>query len=408
MTRAGTHHDVRKQYELTPRQRQVVELMARGYTNYQIGQALGISLDGAKWHVSEVIGKLDVTSREEAVARWREYNRPVARLSRALNAFASIEFLRWASLGVAGIAIAGVIVVVVAVAGGSSGAAPPPLADPSQTPAPTSTSPAVVATASPIPNTPAPSVVVATAPPIPATPAPSPAPDAEEIALQVFLLRNGDVAAVRRVVPATVAVARAAIESLIAGPTDAEAASGLSSAVVADIELLGLSIEDGVATIDFSDAFLPGDAPETIDARLAQVVFTLTQYSTVDAVIVLVDGTPIQDTSPLSRDDFEDLSPAILVNSPAQGDTISAPLTVTGTANTFEATFQLELINAEGATLASETITASSGSGERGEFEATIAFEAIAPGPVLLRVYENSAQDGSPINVVEIPVILAE
>ena len=51
---------------LTPRQRQVLRLVAAGRTNPEIAKALGISLAGAKWHVSEVLSRLGVTSREEA------------------------------------------------------------------------------------------------------------------------------------------------------------------------------------------------------------------------------------------------------------------------------------------------------------------------------------------------------
>jgi Tol biopolymer transport system component/DNA-binding CsgD family transcriptional regulator len=55
---------------LTPRQREVLELLRRGDTNEEIARSLGISLDGAKWHVSEIIGRLGVADRYEA-ARWR-------------------------------------------------------------------------------------------------------------------------------------------------------------------------------------------------------------------------------------------------------------------------------------------------------------------------------------------------
>ncbi len=51
---------------LTPRQRQVLRLVAAGRTNPEIAGTLGISLAGAKWHVSEVLSRLGVTSREEA------------------------------------------------------------------------------------------------------------------------------------------------------------------------------------------------------------------------------------------------------------------------------------------------------------------------------------------------------
>jgi DNA-binding CsgD family transcriptional regulator len=63
---------------LTPRQREVLDLLARGYTNGQLAEALGISLDGAKWHVSEVITKLGVDTREEAAEHWRR-ERGIAR-----------------------------------------------------------------------------------------------------------------------------------------------------------------------------------------------------------------------------------------------------------------------------------------------------------------------------------------
>ena len=45
--------------------------MAGGLTNGEIAQRLGITLDGAKWHVAEVMRKRDASSREEAVAIWR-------------------------------------------------------------------------------------------------------------------------------------------------------------------------------------------------------------------------------------------------------------------------------------------------------------------------------------------------
>jgi DNA-binding CsgD family transcriptional regulator len=55
---------------LTPRQWEVLERVREGLTNEQIGHQLGISRDGAKFHVSEIITKLGVRSRREA-ATWR-------------------------------------------------------------------------------------------------------------------------------------------------------------------------------------------------------------------------------------------------------------------------------------------------------------------------------------------------
>lgn len=55
---------------LTSRQRLVLDLILAGRTNPEIAEELGISLDGAKWHVSEAFNRLGVASREEAARTW--------------------------------------------------------------------------------------------------------------------------------------------------------------------------------------------------------------------------------------------------------------------------------------------------------------------------------------------------
>src|SRR3990170_8956654 len=55
---------------LTPRESEVLDLLREGLTNEQVAERLGISADGAKYHVSEILSKLGVSSREEAAA-WR-------------------------------------------------------------------------------------------------------------------------------------------------------------------------------------------------------------------------------------------------------------------------------------------------------------------------------------------------
>lgn len=69
------HYRSRPRDLLTPRQREVLDLVVRGYTNSQIADELGVTLDGAKYHVSEILARLDVASREEAVAAWRAQRR---------------------------------------------------------------------------------------------------------------------------------------------------------------------------------------------------------------------------------------------------------------------------------------------------------------------------------------------
>lgn len=66
----------------TPRQREVLDLLAQGRSNAEIAEHLGVSLDGAKWHVREIMGRLGVESREDAADYWRKENGLPARLRR--------------------------------------------------------------------------------------------------------------------------------------------------------------------------------------------------------------------------------------------------------------------------------------------------------------------------------------
>jgi DNA-binding CsgD family transcriptional regulator len=77
--------------ELTPREREVLELLRLGLTNTEIARRMQISTDGAKYHVSEIITKLGVRSRYEAAA-WPR------RLPWWMSAIAPVE-LFWRKLG---------------------------------------------------------------------------------------------------------------------------------------------------------------------------------------------------------------------------------------------------------------------------------------------------------------------
>jgi DNA-binding CsgD family transcriptional regulator len=52
----------------TPREAQVLELLAEGASNKEIARRLGISVHTAKFHVAHVLDKLDATGRADAVA----------------------------------------------------------------------------------------------------------------------------------------------------------------------------------------------------------------------------------------------------------------------------------------------------------------------------------------------------
>jgi DNA-binding NarL/FixJ family response regulator len=58
--------------ELTEREREVLDLIARGHANADISRRLGITIKTVRNHVSNVLDKLMVADRYEAIVRARE------------------------------------------------------------------------------------------------------------------------------------------------------------------------------------------------------------------------------------------------------------------------------------------------------------------------------------------------
>ncbi|HKI70996.1 MAG TPA: response regulator transcription factor [Verrucomicrobiae bacterium] len=55
---------------LSPREREILDLLARGYTNKEIADLLSIAFQTVHTHVRNIYGKLHVRSRTEAVAKY--------------------------------------------------------------------------------------------------------------------------------------------------------------------------------------------------------------------------------------------------------------------------------------------------------------------------------------------------
>jgi Immunoglobulin-like domain of bacterial spore germination len=102
----------------------------------------------------------------------------------------------------------------------------------------------------------------------------------------------------------------------------------------------------------------------------------------------------------------DEADPSIIVDSPTAGSTASSPLTVSGQARTFEANVVLTLFDASGNEIATTNGLAAEG-GVLSPFSIDISFSVSADTEACLWVFESSAQDGSPINVVQVPLTLS-
>jgi len=100
--------------------------------------------------------------------------------------------------------------------------------------------------------------------------------------------------------------------------------------------------------------------------------------------------------------------PLISLDTPAVGATVAVPVTMSGTANTFEAALVVDALDSAGNQLCVRNIMATSGSGTPGTWQTTLDFPPPAgDAPVTLRAYDFSAKDGSIENLVQQGVTLS-
>lgn len=205
---------------------------------------------------------------------------------------------------------------------------------------------------------------------------------------------------------------RGSIELLLEGPHPDEAAAdpALTSAVPDGSRLLGWRSDDaGVVTVDLSAEFGSGGGSFSMGARVAQVIATLTALDGVNGVRFEIEGVPttvfggegLIVPDPATSADLAGSLPAVMIDTPAWGADGGNPLIARGTADVFEATVSVELLDGSGNLVFQGYTTATCGSGCRGAWEIEIPYEVGEPQYGTLRAFETSAEDGRPINVRE-------
>jgi hypothetical protein len=236
---------------------------------------------------------------------------------------------------------------------------------------------------------------------------------ASQVSVAIYLARGEHVVPVRRFVPSTSALARASLAALLRGPTVAERRAGYSSALPSGTAVRDLALSRGLLTVDLSRSFEAGGGSLSMQLRVAQVVFTATQFSSVRQVAFRLDGKPVEAIGgegvvvepSVGRAVFEAVAPPILVEQPLPGDVVRNALLVRGSANVFEAQLGVDVQTPGGKLLAHLSVRASAGSGTRGRFSVRTLVKGYT-GRAVVVAYTRSAKNGVRMDTVRVPVTI--
>jgi hypothetical protein len=107
-----------------------------------------------------------------------------------------------------------------------------------------------------------------------------------------------------------------------------------------------------------------------------------------------------------TREDYYDWLPLVFVDSPAWGEPVTSPFTISGLSNAFEAVSQVLVTDDDGAPLFESTAMATCGTGCWGEWQVDVTYDLDRPQLGAVIVWMDSPQDGSRVSVSEYPVQL--
>lgn len=166
--------------------------------------------------------------------------------------------------------------------------------------------------------------------------------------------------------------------------------------------------------VDLSSEFGSGGGSMSMQMRVAQVVYQATQFSGIESARIMLEGEEVDAiggegiivSEPLTRRDFQDFAPNVVVEQPRPGDEFSPGDIVSGFANVFEANVSFRVLDADGKELKTDFTTATCGTGCWGDYEKALNFPLDSPQEGRIEVLTYSAEDGSPQDVISIPVML--
>lgn len=261
-----------------------------------------------------------------------------------------------------------------------------------------------------------PTTVPATTGPASSAPA-APTTEPDLVDVKVYLLRGERLAIAHRQVPSP-AVLRGALSEVLAGPTAAERDAGLHSEIPDGTELRDVTLADGLATLDLGATYESGGGSLSMTARVAQVVFTATQFENADRVLFLLAGEPVDLlggegivlAGPQRRMDVDRaFTGGILFDVPSPGARVTSPFVVTGEGDVFEGDLPLE-VRRDGVPVRPPIVVRAGAWGEWDEFVTTVDLD-LAPGPIELVGWDEGGcgpPECPPATEVVVPLTLVE
>lgn len=99
--------------------------------------------------------------------------------------------------------------------------------------------------------------------------------------------------------------------------------------------------------------------------------------------------------------------PSMILEAPAEGARVTSPVTISGQARVFEANVRITIYDRDGDELVDTFTTAEEAGPTLAPFSESVAFSVTSEQAGCIRVWEESAEDGSARNVVQHEVTLA-
>jgi hypothetical protein len=251
-----------------------------------------------------------------------------------------------------------------------------------------------------------------TAPAATPTPPAAPAVPAGSTLLPIFFVRDGKLGVARRALPADAKIVDNALGALLQGPTEAEAAAGLTTAVPSLTRVRGMALMGDVLVVDVSGSFSALGPPGSSELRLAQIVYTVSVFPV--RVLFHIDGQParavggyILPDRPVTRDDFAAWAPPVLVESVGPEDVLTNGIEISGSTAVADTGVGMRISDAAGQVLFEGVTRSTRDDGLRHPFRAAAPFLLSRPGPGTLTVWELEPAPGTTPLVLTIPVQLA-